>query len=209
MSAKELVTIESKEKLLNHTGVGSWFTNIKQASNSFECDERIIWVSIEVLPIKAWTSNSFHDIINERRKIIVQGKVFWIRAKELNAWVPTFLEDNQDDSLSNDESKENVVEDIDGDKENKELSDVDRVSKSSFSHANDLIHENSYSNKTVIQLYTAYGSKRIRRIGNWSNAFSCEELAPIRRIFLVGYGVYSQKVVIFKCLRFSPKLCPF
>ncbi|GJR77117.1 hypothetical protein Tco_0089482 [Tanacetum coccineum] len=77
-----------------------------------------------------------------------KGKVFWIRAKELNAWVPTFLEDNQDDSLSNDESKENVVEDIDGDKENKELSDGDRVSKSSFSHANDLIHENSYSNKT-------------------------------------------------------------
>ncbi|GJZ93014.1 hypothetical protein Tco_0665079 [Tanacetum coccineum] len=106
MSAKELVTIESKEKLLNHTGVGSWFTNIKQASNSF------------------------------------------FEPCELNAWVPTFLEDNQDDSLSNDESKENVVEDIDGDKENKELSDGDRVSKSSFSHANDLIHENSYSNKT-------------------------------------------------------------
>ncbi|GKA77588.1 hypothetical protein Tco_0784049 [Tanacetum coccineum] len=29
----------------------------------------------------------------------------------------------------------------------------------------------------------------IRRIENWSNAFSCEALALIRRIFLVGYGV--------------------
>ncbi|GJV28816.1 hypothetical protein Tco_1385264 [Tanacetum coccineum] len=44
---------------------------------------------------------------------------------------------------------------------------------------------------SVIQLDTAYGRKGIRHIGNWSNAFSCEELAPIRRIFLVRYGVCS------------------
>ncbi|GKD90524.1 hypothetical protein Tco_1366031 [Tanacetum coccineum] len=55
----ELDSMASKEKLLNHIGVGSWFTNIKQASNSFECDERIVLVSIEGLPIKAWTTNSF------------------------------------------------------------------------------------------------------------------------------------------------------
>nr|GEX94500.1 hypothetical protein [Tanacetum cinerariifolium] len=41
----------------------------------------------------------------------------------------------------------------------------------------------------VIFMDTAYGSKGIRRIGNWSNAFSCEVQALIRRIFLVGYGV--------------------
>ncbi|GJT86609.1 ribonuclease H-like domain-containing protein [Tanacetum coccineum] len=33
----------------------------------------------------------------------------------------------------------------------------------------------------------------IRRIGNWSNAFSCEVLALIRCISLVGYGVLQQK----------------
>nr|GEV44363.1 hypothetical protein [Tanacetum cinerariifolium] len=33
------------------------------------------------------------------------------------------------------------------------------------------------------------GSKGIRRIGNWLNAFSCEVQALIRHIFLVGYGV--------------------
>ncbi|GKB58189.1 hypothetical protein Tco_0914375, partial [Tanacetum coccineum] len=32
-------------------------------------------------------------------------------------------------------------------------------------------------------------SERIRRIGNWSNAFSCEVLALICRISFVGYGV--------------------
>nr|GEX75905.1 hypothetical protein [Tanacetum cinerariifolium] len=32
-------------------------------------------------------------------------------------------------------------------------------------------------------------AKEMRRIENWSNAFSCEVQALIRRIFLVGYGV--------------------
>ncbi|GJR78896.1 hypothetical protein Tco_0149681 [Tanacetum coccineum] len=36
---------------------------------------------------------------------------------------------------------------------------------------------------------TAYGSSQIRRIGNWSNVFSCKVQALIRRISLAGYGV--------------------
>ncbi|GKE95190.1 hypothetical protein Tco_1580045, partial [Tanacetum coccineum] len=36
---------------------------------------------------------------------------------------------------------------------------------------------------------TAYGSSQIHRTGNWSNAFSCEVHALIRRISLAGYGV--------------------
>nr|GEX05916.1 RNA-directed DNA polymerase, eukaryota [Tanacetum cinerariifolium] len=32
-----------------------------QATSSFENDERIVWISIEGLPIKAWTPNTFHD----------------------------------------------------------------------------------------------------------------------------------------------------
>ncbi|GJV58934.1 alpha/beta hydrolases superfamily protein [Tanacetum coccineum] len=58
----ELDSIATKEKFLNHTCVGSWFTIIKQASNSFESDERIIWVSIKGLPVKAWITNSFRKI---------------------------------------------------------------------------------------------------------------------------------------------------
>ncbi|GKB19501.1 hypothetical protein Tco_0853424, partial [Tanacetum coccineum] len=40
----------------------------------------------------------------------------------------------------------------------------------------------------VIFMDTTYGSSQIRRIGNWSNALSCEVLALIRRISFVGYG---------------------
>ncbi|GKA93673.1 hypothetical protein Tco_0815659, partial [Tanacetum coccineum] len=36
---------------------------------------------------------------------------------------------------------------------------------------------------------TTYGRRGICRIGNWLNAFSCEELALIHRISFPGYGV--------------------
>ncbi|GJT56234.1 RNA-directed DNA polymerase, eukaryota, nucleotide-binding alpha-beta plait domain protein [Tanacetum coccineum] len=45
----EMDSIAAKEKFLNHTGVGSWFSNIKQASKSFECDEQIVWVAFCLL----------------------------------------------------------------------------------------------------------------------------------------------------------------
>ncbi|GKA20763.1 hypothetical protein Tco_0700752 [Tanacetum coccineum] len=41
----------------------------------------------------------------------------------------------------------------------------------------------------VIFVDTVYGSSQIRRIGNWSNALSCEVLALIRRISFVGYSL--------------------
>nr|GEV48402.1 putative retrotransposon Ty1-copia subclass protein [Tanacetum cinerariifolium] len=105
------------------------FIKLIQATNSFENDERIVWISIEGLPIKAWTPNTFRKIaslwgeyveweeadlkslscknlclktnmkviINERQKVIIQGKVYWIHVKELDAWFPNFHEDDQDD----------------------------------------------------------------------------------------------------------------
>nr|GEY26400.1 RNA-directed DNA polymerase, eukaryota, nucleotide-binding alpha-beta plait domain protein [Tanacetum cinerariifolium] len=113
----EFNSLTSKEKFLNHSGIGSWFTELIQATSSFENDERIAWISIEGLPIKAWTLNTFRKIaslwgeyvewedddlkslsckhlclktnmkviINERQKVIIQGKVYWIRVKELDA----------------------------------------------------------------------------------------------------------------------------
>ncbi|GKB28530.1 ribonuclease H-like domain-containing protein [Tanacetum coccineum] len=63
--------------------------------------------------------------------------------------------------------------------------------------------------RIVIFMDTAYGSRVIRRIGNWSNAFSCEVQALIRHISFAGYGVLVRKSAIFKCLRVSSKLCAF
>ncbi|GKC10983.1 hypothetical protein Tco_1007765 [Tanacetum coccineum] len=49
----------------------------------------------------------------------------------------------------------------------------------------------------------------IRRTGNWSNAFSCEVFARIRRISFVGYGVlvkFQQSSNIFVL---APNYAPF
>ncbi|GJS50273.1 RNA-directed DNA polymerase, eukaryota [Tanacetum coccineum] len=173
-------SLKSKDKLLNHTGVNSWFLTIKEAYNSFVGDERITWVLIEGLPIKAWMLNSFCKIallwgeivewedsdsfalsnkplclktkidvsINERRKIIIQGKVYWIRVKELYAWTPSFIEDKHDTSSSADESEDIIGENFVGNKDKIDSSDIDRVLESSFSHANDLVHDTSNNNVT-------------------------------------------------------------
>nr|GFA24156.1 hypothetical protein [Tanacetum cinerariifolium] len=76
-------------------------------------------------------------IINERQKVIIQGKVYWIRVKELDAWFSNFQEDDQDDLSSDGESQEgDVTNKVDNNK-----SDIDRVSKSSFMHENDTAHK--------------------------------------------------------------------
>ncbi|GJS87651.1 hypothetical protein Tco_0770287 [Tanacetum coccineum] len=41
-------------------------------------------------------------------------------------------------------------------------------------------------------LDTAYGRRVIRRIGNWLYAFSCEELALMRRISFVDTAYWSE-----------------
>ncbi|GJU92017.1 zf-CCHC domain-containing protein [Tanacetum coccineum] len=46
--------------------------------------------------------------------------------------------------------------------------------------------------RIFILMDTTYGSKGIRRIGNWSNALSCEVQALIRFISFAGYGVHQK-----------------
>ncbi|GJR89675.1 hypothetical protein Tco_0213686, partial [Tanacetum coccineum] len=49
----------------------------------------------------------------------------------------------------------------------------------------------------------------IRRIGNWSNAFSCEVLAQIRRISLVEYGVLVKFQQSSNIIVLAPNYAPF
>nr|GEX15011.1 RNA-directed DNA polymerase, eukaryota [Tanacetum cinerariifolium] len=82
-------------------------------------------------------------IINERQKVIIRGKVYWIRVKELDAWFLNFQEDDQDDLSSDGESQEGDVIN----KADNNASDVDRVSESSFMHENDTAHKDVNSCK--------------------------------------------------------------
>ncbi|GKD92854.1 hypothetical protein Tco_1372691 [Tanacetum coccineum] len=66
----EMDSIESKEKIIKHVGVGSWFYELRSACNSFVTDERVIWISVEGLPIKAFTRNAFAKIVSAWGEII-------------------------------------------------------------------------------------------------------------------------------------------
>ncbi|GJW48717.1 RNA-directed DNA polymerase, eukaryota [Tanacetum coccineum] len=111
----EMDSIESKEKIIKHVGVGSWFYELRSACNSFVTDERVIWISVEGLPIKAFTRNAFAKIvciktkprvsINEKLKVIVKGRIHWIRLKELQAWYPDFKPVNEDINSSDEDSE--------------------------------------------------------------------------------------------------------
>ncbi|GJR72608.1 nucleotide-binding alpha-beta plait domain-containing protein [Tanacetum coccineum] len=79
----------SKEKFMANTSVVSWFSHLQQASNNVFTDERITWLDIE-------------DTILESFKIIIRGKVFWIRAKEAGGWTPDFMEEDKDESVYDD-----------------------------------------------------------------------------------------------------------
>ncbi|GJW14730.1 RNA-directed DNA polymerase, eukaryota, nucleotide-binding alpha-beta plait domain protein [Tanacetum coccineum] len=165
-------SIVSKEKFGNNTGVGSWFSVVKLACTSFVCEDQIVWISIEGLPLKGWSRNTFvkvaskwgelvdwedftgssfafkricvktkvDEIICERFKVIVQGKVYWIRAKEMEVWSP-FLRENTTNSSSDEDSDKEVEGSAHG------TNDVDRVSESSCMHANGFVYENGNTKK--------------------------------------------------------------
>ncbi|GKC16342.1 hypothetical protein Tco_1013124 [Tanacetum coccineum] len=115
-------SITSKDKMLNHVGVASWFSELHHANDYFVSEDRLVWISIEGLPKVTWNNTALakivsqwgslsdveeasdatvpfkkvcvvtkpSTIINDRLKIIMKGKVYWIRVKELEAWTPDF-----------------------------------------------------------------------------------------------------------------------
>ncbi|GKD16834.1 RNA-directed DNA polymerase, eukaryota, nucleotide-binding alpha-beta plait domain protein, partial [Tanacetum coccineum] len=132
----EFDKVETKENMMQHTGVNSWFHVLQDAVNDFVSDERIVWVDIEGILLNAWSRETFIRIgkkwgetldmeynvdssfghkclciktkhavsILESFKIVVKGKVFMVRAKELFTWNPTFLAHKEMEYSSDDES---------------------------------------------------------------------------------------------------------
>ncbi|GKE62401.1 RNA-directed DNA polymerase, eukaryota [Tanacetum coccineum] len=132
-------SITSKEKMLSHVGVASWFSELQHANDYFVTKERLVWISIEGLPKVTWNNTALakivsqwgslsgveeasdatvpfkkmcvvtkpSTIINDRLKIIMKGKVYWIRVKELEAWTPNFNNEFYESSSSDEDSVEN------------------------------------------------------------------------------------------------------
>ncbi|GJV89391.1 nucleotide-binding alpha-beta plait domain-containing protein [Tanacetum coccineum] len=75
----------TKDTFMAYAGVGSWFSKLQQASKTFNIDGRVTW-------------------------IITQGKVYWVRDKEVTRWVPKFAEEEEDHNESDVETiDENIV----------------------------------------------------------------------------------------------------
>nr|GEW05008.1 RNA-directed DNA polymerase, eukaryota [Tanacetum cinerariifolium] len=76
------------------------------------------------------------ETIFESFKIITQGKVFWARAKECISWIPDFVEDDAEESDSDDEIRDGELHDESACMHNhttmKGESDVEEVSKTIF-----------------------------------------------------------------------------
>ncbi|GJS70202.1 RNA-directed DNA polymerase, eukaryota [Tanacetum coccineum] len=57
---------EASKKLFHaNVGVGSWFSQLIQASKDFTIEGRIVWVEIEGIPFKLWSDNTFKRIASK------------------------------------------------------------------------------------------------------------------------------------------------
>ncbi|GKD34943.1 RNA-directed DNA polymerase, eukaryota, partial [Tanacetum coccineum] len=101
----KFISKPKKDKFMGHVGVGSWFAKLQHASTDFEIDERVTWIDIE-------------------------GKIFWIHAKEVTGWTPDFNIEEDDFSDSDVESLQAKNDDI----FNKDDSEIEEVPETIFEH---------------------------------------------------------------------------
>ncbi|GKC30331.1 RNA-directed DNA polymerase, eukaryota [Tanacetum coccineum] len=106
----EFDTEDTKNNMMEHIGINSWFDVIQDAENDFVSDERIVWVDIEGVPLKAWSRETFIRIgkkwgeMLELETMLTIRKVFMVRAKELFTWNPSFVVHKERIYNSEDES---------------------------------------------------------------------------------------------------------
>ncbi|GKD73983.1 hypothetical protein Tco_1332265 [Tanacetum coccineum] len=81
---------------------GDGFSSLKPACNSFVSDERIIWISLKGLTLN-YVKTKLNEIIDERVKVIMKGSVYYVHAKEMEAWDPFICNDSYESESSDDE----------------------------------------------------------------------------------------------------------
>ncbi|GKA24079.1 RNA-directed DNA polymerase, eukaryota, reverse transcriptase zinc-binding domain protein [Tanacetum coccineum] len=61
----DFVSEEVKKKFQSNVGIGTWFSQLHQASNDFTIDRRVTWVELEGIPLKLWFENTFKRIASK------------------------------------------------------------------------------------------------------------------------------------------------
>nr|GEV89176.1 hypothetical protein [Tanacetum cinerariifolium] len=152
-------SLSSKEKIIKHVGVASWFNGLLPASNSFVSDERIVWISVEAEDDSSFPFKKLcvitrpNVIINDKINVIVKGQVYWIRVRELHVWTLEFNNDPNDNSSAEGDFEDGVVEHISETKGSEgELvkeAKIDHVSESSCKNNKEDEYENHGESVTL------------------------------------------------------------
>ncbi|GJS79466.1 RNA-directed DNA polymerase, eukaryota [Tanacetum coccineum] len=153
----------SKDNFMLHVGVNSWFSKIQQASNSFNVDEKVVWIDIEGVSLCAWSNNTFTRIASIWGLLLYdegensphfhrKRKVFLIRVKELTGWAPSFNDSNEDASDSDEELVDSqnvsILKDEFSDKNN----DMEEIPETVFDtpeHAGNILHVSNEVHKEI------------------------------------------------------------
>ena len=207
----ELDKVDTKEHLMKHSGIKSWFLDIKDATDDFVSEDRIIWMDIEGVPLKAWSRKTFIKIgkkwgetldlednsvtsfgrkriciktkhatsILESFKIIVKGKVYMVRAKELFTWNPVFSINKEKDFNSDSESEIEPLNNKDNEEEfdDEYASDVNEVPETVFeANSSSNTHHNGsvevHQSEDPFGLYDLLNKKKTEETGKSSPSLS-------------------------------------
>ncbi|GJY07726.1 RNA-directed DNA polymerase, eukaryota [Tanacetum coccineum] len=123
----EACSVASKEKMLNHEGLASWFSELCIADPSFVSEDRLVWISIEGLPFNTWNNNAYAKIISQWGTLseVDTTPDSSTYARKLEAWAPEFNNEFCENSSSDEESME------DGEFNSQKVDDIDHISESS------------------------------------------------------------------------------
>nr|GEV26424.1 hypothetical protein [Tanacetum cinerariifolium] len=58
-------SVTFKEKMINHVGVASWFSELCPTNNSFVGEDRLVWISVEGLPMIMWNNKALAKIVSQ------------------------------------------------------------------------------------------------------------------------------------------------
>ncbi|GKB50811.1 hypothetical protein Tco_0901564 [Tanacetum coccineum] len=136
--------ISDRDFSLYLMGVGSWFSSLKRDCNSFVSDERIVWISLEGLPLNVWTRNTFAKVASKWGDLVewedlaeksLFCKLLCVKTN-LNEIIAERFKVIMKGSVRRSQSGDKVIAD----------NDVEMVSESNCMHNNDLLYDNNHNN---------------------------------------------------------------
>ncbi|GJR32563.1 RNA-directed DNA polymerase, eukaryota, reverse transcriptase zinc-binding domain protein [Tanacetum coccineum] len=66
----EFLSIEERENFLKHDGVLSWFSFLKPWHDDFFVEERLIWLEIKGVPLRAWDNDTFTKVCKKWGEVL-------------------------------------------------------------------------------------------------------------------------------------------